>query len=51
MAKQRHDAELGRERAGCWAARHRNTLESHPESPPGDRVPEFLKEEFSGLFN
>jgi hypothetical protein len=26
-------------------------LESHPESAPGERVPEFLKEEFSGLFN
>jgi hypothetical protein len=26
-------------------------LESHPESPPGDCVREFLKEEFSGLLN
>jgi len=27
------------------------TLETHPESPPGDWVREFLKEEFSGLLN
>jgi hypothetical protein len=26
-------------------------LETHPESPPGDWVREFLKEEFSGLLN
>ena len=27
------------------------SLETHPESPPGDCVREFLKEEFSGLLN
>ena len=26
-------------------------LETHPESPPGDWVAEFLREEFSGLLN
>jgi hypothetical protein len=46
-----------REEGGEWkvipkldeAAREK--LETHPESPPGDCVREFLKEESSGLLN
>jgi PAS domain S-box-containing protein len=34
-----------------WNPAAERVLETHPESPPGDWVREFLKEEFSGLLN
>jgi len=47
-----HDSKLVDELIEAYVEAKRNYyLETHPESPPGDCVREFLKEESSGLLN